>query len=72
MYTVWDIWKYRNALLFVKGGATERATNKELDLQIREEFTISTANLKAEDKKLFCKYTCPMLIDRPISDKQHW
>ena len=51
MYVAWDIWNFRNSLLHDKGGVNERATNKELNLQIREEFTIGTANLQDKDKK---------------------
>ena len=55
-----------------KGGVNERATNKELNLQIREEFTFGSANLQGKDKQLFRKYTCPRLIDQTIPYKRYW
>ena len=51
MYVVWDIWSFRNSLLHEKGGVNESTTNKEVNLQIREEFTIGPANLQEKDKK---------------------
>ena len=72
MYVVWDIWNFRNSLLHDKGGVNDRATNKELNLQIREEFTFGSANLQGKDKQLFCKYTCPRLIDQTIPYKRFW
>ena len=34
----WDVWDFRNTLIHGKGGTVDRATNKELNFQIRQEF----------------------------------
>ena len=68
--TVWDIWNFRNALVHGKGGVFQRATNSELDFQIREEFTIGFENFRDEDKKLYRDYTVPILTNNTITFKR--
>ena len=70
--TVWDIWNFRNALVHGKGGVFQRATNSELDFQIREEFTIGFENFCDEDKKLYRDYTVPILTNNTITFKRQW
>ena len=70
--TVWDIWNFRNALVHGKGGVFQRATNSELDFQIREEFTIGFENFCDEDKKLYRDYTVPILTNTTITFKRQW
>ena len=40
LYVVWDIWNFRNFLVHGKGGINDKAVHKELNFQIRQQFTI--------------------------------
>ena len=50
--TVWDIWNFRNLLIHGKGGVNQRATNKELNEEIRIQFNIGLKNLLKKDQYL--------------------
>ena len=68
----WDVWDFRNTLIHGKGGVVDRATNKELNFQIRQEFIRGRRNLLKVDKWLFKKYDRKTLYNMPIDDKKSW
>ena len=69
----WEVWDFRNELIHGKGGKIDRARNKELSFQIRQQFLIGSAELRKEDKYLFKnKYNLPSLLNRPIDEKRQW
>ena len=71
--TVWDIWSFRNSLIHGKGGVNQRATNKELNEEIRIQFNIGLKNLLKKDQYLWKKYTRSHLLhDSTIDDKRSW
>ena len=70
--TVWDIWDFRNSLVHRKGGVFQRATNNELDSQIRDEFIIGFDNLQDKDKYLYQRHTVATLTCDTINEKRHW
>ena len=70
--TVWDIWDFRNSLVHGKGGVLQRATNNELDLHIREAFTICFENFQDKDKHLYQDHSVETLICDTITGKRHW
>ena len=70
----WDIWDFRNTLIHGKGGCTDRAKNRELCFQIRQQMTIGCSDLHANDKYLFGKkkYNIESLLNLPIDQKRNW
>ena len=70
--TVWDIWDFCNSLVHGKGGVFQRATNSELDSDIRDEFTIGFANFQDKDKYLYQRHTVATLTCDTINEKRHW
>ena len=70
----WDVWDFRNNLIHGKGGQTDRARNKELCFQIRQQMTIGCSDLQQEDKYLFGKkkYNINTLLNLQIDQKRNW
>ena len=46
---LWNIWNYRNSLVYGKGGINDRERHKELNFQIRQQFTIGFEDLILRD-----------------------
>ena len=73
LLTVWDIWNFRNSLIYGKGGINQRELKRELDIIIRQEFEVGLQNLLEKDKHLREKYTKSKLVhDSTNVVKQHW
>ena len=73
MMTVWDIWNFRNSLIHGTGGVNQRATNKELNEEIRIQFNIGLQNLLEKDQYLKKDYTLSKLLhESSIDDKRSW
>ena len=68
----WDVWDFRNTLIHGKGGSVDRATNRELNFQIRQQFIRGKRDLLKDDKKLFSKYDRKTLLNMPIDEKRSW
>ena len=72
LYVVWDIWNFRNSLVHGKGGINDKAAHKELNFQIRQQFTIGFQNLLLRDRRIYLRSSITHLIDSPRATKQNW
>ena len=72
MNVVWDIWNFRNFLIHGKRGINDRARHKELNFQIRQQFTIGFENLLLSNYRNFRRYSLPLLLDSSRETKQNW
>ena len=71
--TVQDIWNFCNSLIHGKGGVNQRATNKELNEEIRIQFNIGFQTLLEKDQYLKKDYTLSKLLhESTIVDKRNW
>ena len=72
MLTVWDIWDFRNSLVYGLGGINERARHKELNFQIKQQFQIGFDTLLLNDYRNYRRYSLNKLLDSSKETKQNW
>ena len=72
LYVVWDIWSFRNSLIHGKGGINDKAAHKELNFQLRQQFTIGFQNLLTRDRRIYRRSSLASLLDSPRETKQNW
>ena len=72
MNVVWDIWDFRNSLVYGKGGLHDKALHNELDVRINEEFDLGEQELLPTDRRLITNYKCTILLESSKEYKQAW
>ena len=67
---VWDIWSFRNELVYGPKGLEEQETHKTLNKKLEEEYNKGSGNLLLEDKFLIDDNGLDELMMGTIHDKQ--
>ena len=72
MNTVWDIWQYRNQLVFADDGELQTDERNEINNQIYQEFVIGGIDLLDDDQFLFEDYNLDELLTSDTETKRAW
>ena len=72
MNTVWDIWQYRNQLVFADDGESQTDERNEINNQIYQEFVIGGIDLLDDDQFLFEDYNLDELLTSDTETKRAW
>ena len=72
MYTVWDVWQYRNQLVFADDGELQTDERNRINNLIYQEFVIGGDNLLDGDQFLFSDYSLDWLLESDMDLKRSW
>ena len=72
MLTVWDVWQYRNQLVFADDGELQVDERNRIHNLINQEFIIGRNDLLEGDQFLFEDYTLDQLLTSDTVLKRAW
>ena len=72
MNTMWDIWQYRNQLVFADDGELQTDEQNEINNLIYQEFVIGGIDLLDNDQFLFEDYNLDELLTSDTETKRAW
>ena len=72
MTTVWDIWQYRNQLVFADDGELQTDERNQINNLIYQEFVIGGIDLLEEDQFLFEEHNLDGLLRSDMETKRAW
>ena len=72
MNTVWDIWQYRNQLVFADDGELQTDERNQINNLIYQEFVIGGIDLLEEDQFLFEEHNLDGLLRSDMETKRAW
>ena len=72
MYTVWDVWQYRNQLVFADDGELQTDERNRINNLIYQEFVIGGDDFLDGDQFLFTDYTLDGLLESDMDLKRSW
>ena len=72
MLVVWDIWQYRNQLVFGDDGELQVEEQNQINILIHQEFIIGGDHLLESDQYLFEEYSLDRLLRADMELKRAW
>ena len=72
MLIVWDIWQYRNQLVFADDGQLQVEERNRINILINQEFIIGGEHLLEEDQFLFEDFDLDSLLRSDAETKKNW
>ena len=72
MHTVWDLWQYRNQLVFEDDGELQIDERNRINNLIYQEFVIGGDDFLDGDQFLFTDYTLDGLLESDMDLKRSW
>ena len=72
MLIVWDIWQYRNQLVFADDGELQVEERNRINILIYQEFVIGREHLLEEDQFLFEDFDLDSLLRSDTKTKKTW
>ena len=72
MLVVWDIWQYRNQLVFGDNGELQVEERNRINILIHQEFIIGREHLLDQDQFLFEDFSLDRLLRSDMDLKRAW
>ena len=72
MLVVWDIWQYRNQLVFGDNGELQVEERNRINILIHQEFIIGREHLLDQDQFLFEDFSLDRLLRSEMVIKRAW